>query len=187
MKVYLNREIGAFKPINGASNFDSTPNSEFVEFGFPSVRLHDQDAPRPFCVDMFAIFPHPERDENDPASYDFRQTDLIISKLVESGVEVVYRLGNSIDHSPYKRLSCVPDDFQKWARVAEHIIAHYREGWADGFYYKSLRYWEIWNEPDLIYLGLETMWQGTEEQFFDLYRVASRHLREKFPDILIGG
>ena len=187
MKVLFNREIGAFKPINGASNFDSSPNGDFFEFGFTTVRLHDQDYPRPFCVDIAAIFPHPEKDENDPASYDFRHTDLIVSKLVENGIEVVYRLGNSIDHTPHKRLSRVPDDFGKWARIAEHIIAHYREGWADGYRYSSLRYWEIWNEPDLIYLGLNTMWQGTEEQFFDLYRVASRHLKARFPDILIGG
>ena len=138
-------------------------------------------------MDIAAIFPHPEKDENDPGNYDFRHTDLIISRLVENNVEVIYRLGNSIDHTPFKRLSAVPSDFAKWARIAEHIIAHYREGWADGFYYKSLRYWEIWNEPDLIYLGLNTMWQGTEKEFFDLYKVASRHLKEKFPDIFVGG
>ena len=187
MKIYLNREIGKFKPINGASNFNSSANSSFFDFGFPTVRLHDQDYPRPFCVDIAAIFPHPDKDENDPASYDFRHTDLIISRLVENNVEVVYRLGNSIDHTPFKRLSCVPEDFAKWARIAEHIIAHYREGWAEGFYYSSLRYWEIWNEPDLIYLGLNTMWQGTEEQFFELYKVASRHLKARFPEILVGG
>lgn len=187
MKVYLNRDMGRFKPINGASNFNSKAGDSFFELGFPSVRLHDQEYPRPFCVDIAAIFPSWEKDECDAASYDFRHTDLIVSTLVKNNVEVVYRLGNSIDHTPFKRLSCVPDDFTKWARVAEHIIAHYREGWADGFYYKSLRYWEIWNEPDLIYLGLNTMWQGSEEQFFELYSVASRHLKERFPDILVGG
>ena len=187
MKVYINRDLGKFKPINGASNFNSTASEEFFKHGFTTVRLHDQDYPRPFCVDIAAIFPNWNKDENDPASYDFRHTDLIISKLVENNIEVIYRLGNSIDHTPYKRLSCVPLDFEKWARIAEHIIAHYREGWADGFCYKSLRYWEIWNEPDLIYLGLKTMWQGSEEEFFELYRVSSRHLKEKFPDIYVGG
>ena len=187
MKICIDRKIGCFKPINGASNFDSRENGNFFDFGFPSVRLHDQDYPRPFCVDIAAIFPNSEEDENNPENYDFRHTDLIISKLVENDVEVIYRLGNSIDHTPFKRLSCVPKDFEKWARIAEHIIAHYREGWANGFYYKSLRYWEIWNEPDLIYLGLNTMWQGSEDQFFELYSIASRHLKTRFPDILVGG
>lgn len=187
MKVYLDKQIGKFKPINGASNFDASESGNFFDFGFPTVRLHDQDYPRPFCVDVAGIFPNFDKDENDPESYDFRHTDLIIKKLVENGIEVVYRLGNSIDHTPYKRLSCVPSDFGKWARIAEHIIAHYREGWADGFYYTSLKYFEIWNEPDLIYLGLETMWQGSEEDFFELYRITSRHLKARFPDVLIGG
>ena len=188
MKICIDRKIGRFKPVNGASNFDSRKNGKFFEFGFPSVRLHDQDYPRPFCVDIAAIFPNPENDENDPTSYDFRHTDLIISNLVENNVEVIYRLGNSIYHTPFKRLSCVPKDFEKWARIAEHIIAHYREGWADGFSYKSLRYWEIWNEPDLINDdGSSPCWQGTEEQFAELYTVAATHLKKCFPNLKIGG
>ena len=48
-----------------------------------------------------------------------------------------------------------PKDYAKWARICEHIITHYTEGWADGFNYK-ITYWEIWNEPENI-----QMWQGT--------------------------
>ena len=42
----------------------------------------------------------------------------------------------------------MPKDFKKWAVICEHIIRHYTEGWADGFFY-DMPYWEIWNEPDL--------------------------------------
>ena len=47
MKVYLNRDIGSFKPVNGASNYYFNATDDFFKFGFPSVRLHDQDFPRP--------------------------------------------------------------------------------------------------------------------------------------------
>ena len=107
MKVFLNREIGGFKPINGASNFDENAGEGFFDYGFPTVRLHDQGYPRPFCVDIAAIFPHSDKDENDARNYDFRHTDLLISSLVANGVEVVYRLGNSIDHTPYITNGCL--------------------------------------------------------------------------------
>ena len=186
MKINLNERIDGFKPINGISCYNSSDPDEFFKHGFPSVRLHDQDGARPFVVDIAAVFPYWGADEYAPESYDFRDTDRIISDLVNHGVEVIYRLGNTIDHTPFPRLSKVPDDFGKWARVCEHIIMHYNEGWNNGFRY-GIKYWEIWNEPDLIYLGLYTMWQGTEEEFFDLYRTAAPYLKNRFPDVKIGG
>ena len=63
----------------------------------------------------------------------------------------------------------------KWAEICEHIIRHYNEGWADGFYY-NIEYWEIWNEPDN-----SQMWTGTPEEFYELYRVAANHLKSCFP------
>lgn len=186
MHISLNSIIGKFKPINGISCYDSSSPEEFFSHGFPSVRLHDQDGNRPFVVDIAAVFPFWGANELDPSSYDFRDTDRIIGDLVSHGVEVIYRLGNTIDHTPFPRLSRVPNDFGKWARVCEHIIMHYNEGWKDGFHY-NIKYWEIWNEPDLIYLGLFTMWQGTEEEFFELYRVTAPYLKKRFPNVKIGG
>lgn len=186
MHIDLNECIGGFKPVNGISCYNSSDPNEFFKHGFPSVRLHDQDGARPFVVDIAAVFPFFGANELDEASYDFRDTDRIIGDLVKNGVEIIYRLGNTIDHTPFPRLSKVPDDFGKWARVCEHIIMHYNEGWANGFHY-GIKYWEIWNEPDLIYLGLYTMWQGTEEEFFELYRVTAPYLKKRFPDVYIGG
>ena len=31
------------------------------------------------------------------------------------------------------------------------------------------------------------MWDGTKEEFFDLYKISSKHLKERFPEIKIGG
>ena len=186
MQVDFENNIAPFKPINGASRYDSENTEAFFSYGFPSVRLHDQDGPRPYCVDIAGLFPNDGADENDPSSYDFLDTDRVMGDLVSHDVTVIYRLGNSIDHTKFKRLSRVPEDFAKWARICEHIIAHYTEGWDKGFYY-DLPYWEIWNEPDLICLNLTTMWQGTEEQFLELYRVASRYLKKRFPNLKIGG
>ena len=66
--------------------------------------------------------------------------------------------------------------------ICEHIIAHYNEGWADGFYW-NIRYWEIWNEPEN---GREC-WDGPYEDFLELFVIAAKHLKARFPSIKIGG
>ena len=70
-----------------------------------------------------------------------------------------------------------PKDFGKWARICEHVIRHYNEGWADGFHY-GITYWEIWNEPDNgPTVARNQMWTGTAEQYYELYDVTARHLK----------
>ena len=81
-----------------------------------------------------------------------------------------------------------PKDFSKWARICEHIVRHYNEGWADGFEF-GIEHWEIWNEPDGNIAPVDNgMWHGTKEQFFEFYKVAATYLKNRFGDkIKIGG
>jgi len=74
-----------------------------------------------------------------------------------------------------------PKDAAKWARVCEHVIRHYNEGWDNGFRY-DIAYWPIWHAPDRA-----TCWAGTADEFVDFYAVASRHLKTRFPSLKIGG
>ena len=65
---------------------------------------------------------------------------------------------------------------------------HYTEGWANGFHY-DIEYWEIWNEPDLDPDDStnKRCWSGTEEDFARLYVIAAKHLKNRFPNLKIGG
>ena len=134
-------------------------------------------------VDIPNLFPDFDADPDDPAAYDFAFTDAYLEPVVEAGVKIFYRLGVTIEnHWEVKAYHIQPPkDFAKWARVCEHVVRHYNEGWADGFRW-GIDYWEIWNEPEN-----PPMWQGTREQFFDLYGTTARHLKTCFPNIRIGG
>ncbi len=157
---------------------------------FPYARNHDAAFFSGYggehTVDIHAIFPDFNADVNDPESYDFAFTDLYVKQILDCGTETFYRLGSKIEHGIKKYGTVVPPDFRKWAEICQHIIAHYNEGWANGFHY-GIKYWEIWNEPDLVENGASPCWQGTEEEYFSLYTVASKHLKNKFPSIKIGG
>lgn len=49
----------------------------------------------------------------------------------------IFRLGEPIENAVSKgykaRYIHAPKDPVKWARICEHIIRHYTEGWANGF------------------------------------------------------
>ena len=126
-------------------------------------------------VDIPNIFRDFDADVNDPASYDFAHTDILIRELYNYGVEPVYRLGITIENSANIRAFHVfpPKDFQKWAEICEHIIMHYNEGWVNGFKY-GITYWEIWNEPDVVLNpnNIAQTWHGTREEFFEFYKTS---------------
>lgn len=108
---------------------------------------------------------------------------------MESGVEPFFRLGVTIENDAAIKSYRIdsPADPHKWAVICEHIIRHYTEGWADGFKY-DIKYWEIWNEPDNYEEPeINQLWKGTEEQYYELYGVASGHLKKCFPHLKIGG
>lgn len=141
----------------------------------------------PYSHDITNIFPNFDADVNDPASYDFACTDEAILTCLEAGTQTFFRLGQTIEHQVKKHGTIPPKDFEKWAQICEHIIAHYNEGWADGFNL-NMQYWEIWNEPDLDEKSdNKKTWGGTRAQFFDLYETAAKHLKARFPNLKIGG
>ncbi len=176
------------------------PPFEGVEFsmfqylkdaGIPFSRLHDVGDwyGHNIWVDIPNLFRDFDADVNDPASYDFAFTDLMITALIENGVEPFFRLGVSIENAHDVKAYRIfpPKDNQKWAEICEHVIRHYTEGWANGFCYK-IRYWEIWNEPDGDDdLAKHAMWKGSKEDYFELYAVAATHLKKCFPHLKIGG
>lgn len=158
----------------------------YSDCNIPFARTHDASFESRYggehTVDISAIFPDFTKDVNDPASYDFVMTDNYLASIREAGTEVFFRLGQKIEHGKKKYHVYPPADYQKWAEICEHIIRHYNEGWADGFRW-NIRYWEIWNEPDLD----SRTWSGSPEQFLEFYKVAAMHLNSCFPKLMIGG
>lgn len=198
LKVDLNQKIGEIKamnatgqaPMGGGIGFDAYKHFHYLsDISVPYVRLHDVGG---FYgggrfVDVPNIFRDFDADETDPKNYDFAFTDSYLAALAKNGLKPYYRLGVTIEnHAEVKSYRIdPPKDYEKWARICEHIIAHYNEGWANGFHY-DIEYWEIWNEPD-DGLRISQMWNGTAEDYYRLYDVAAKHLKKCFPNIKIGG
>ncbi len=198
IRIDTAKPCGAMKPMHAVNNGPAGSKVRkgmnnydlFREARIPYARNHDASFYMgyggEFTVDVHRIFKNFDADENDPASYDFEMTDVYMKDVESVGAKTFYRLGSRIEHEK-KWGTFPPKDFAKWARVCEHIIRHYDEGWADG-YAMGIEYWEIWNEPDCRNRdGSNPCWQGTDEQFTDLFITTVRHLKACFPTLKIGG
>ena len=197
-------ELGPIKRMNAVNNGPRINNAEQVYTGTTGYfraanvgysRNHDAAGSGAYgehVVDISMIFPDFSKNPNKPESYDFTLTDRYVKSIQDAGVEVFYRLGQSIENQPLKKYNIYPPtDNKKWAVIAEHIIRHYNEGWADGFHF-NIKYWEIWNEPNLEWDNDKwkvdpRCWAGSPEQFYDFFEVAVKHLKGCFPELLIGG
>ena len=172
---------GPLQPHSCIGTFD-----HFKKIEFPYVRLHDCALISYYgghhVVDISGIFPDFDKDAYDESSYDFTLTDKFLNDIRSCGSDIFYRLGQSIEHWIKKYGSNPPKDFKKWAVICEHIIRHYNEGWCNGFFW-NIKYWEIWCEPD----NVPHCWTGTMRQFYDLYEITAKHIKNKIPNILIGG
>lgn len=121
------------------------------------------------------LFPDPNADPENPASYNFGPTDEVMAAIHAAGAHVYYRIGRS-----WGAQATPPVNFDKYADAVKHVAMHYNQGWDHGFHY-GIKYWEFWNEPG------EVFWTGTPEQFYELYAKTARALKSADPSILIGG
>lgn len=201
ISVDFDKVKGKIKPMHavgqppftgGFSKINFTPMGILKDANVPYSRLHDVGGPfgGNRFVDIPNIFRNFDADENDPDSYDFAFTDELIKALMEYGVNPYFRLGVTIENQSFIKAYRIhpPKDYSKWARICEHIVRHYNEGWADGFCF-NIKYWEIWGEPENREdPKVNQLWTGTAEQYYELYDVTSKHLKKCFGDkIKVGG
>ena len=196
--VDFSNAVGNIKPMNAVNNGPTTKGVRGAPSSFdlykaaniPFARNHDASFFIGYggehTVDVHRIFRNFYADENDPKNYIFEPTDDYVKTTLDAGTKVFYRLGASIEHG-YKFGTYPPKNFEKWARICEHIIRHYTEGWANGFKY-DIEYWEIWNEPYCRNRnGENPCWQGTNAEFAEFFTIALNYLKSKFPNLRIGG
>ena len=172
--------------------------NDVKSLNFEYARTHDlalvNDGQRIF--DVHFMFPLMHLDAKDPNNYFFKATDHAMKRIRDAGLKVFYRLGTSIEHSgPTVHFnSLIPEDFDKMAEVFAATVRHYNNGWANGFYW-DIKYWEIWNEPDIR----NAMWclpEGDEgpgrfekrqKLFIKFFVTCLKRLKSEFPELKIGG
>ena len=77
-------------------------------------------------MDINTIFPLFLADPDDPRNYLFEKTDDYLAPIIKNKSDIVYRLGQSIEHFSNYYIN-PPKDYEKWAKICINIIRHYNE------------------------------------------------------------
>ena len=91
INIDCEKTTGKIKPMHAVNNVQSVPLDPYggldrlAEANVPFSHLHDTGyyTSIPRLVDIKDVFPHFDADENDPNSYDFSFTDVLLSAMVE--------------------------------------------------------------------------------------------------------
>ncbi len=213
MKVDAGRPVGALKPLRGVSGAPDMSfaadaparrrgavrpddiSAGYREAAINLVRTHDSlgagdidrsDGPLPplpgpgmgdRSANAFVIFPDLSANPADARSYNFGPTDRLVAGIRAIGADVIFRLGRGSATTAEP-----PKDLARYAEIIRHIVLHYNKGW-DGGTQGAVRYWEIWNEPDLG----KIWWRGTPDEYYRLYGAAAKAVKSADPAARVGG
>lgn len=75
--------------------------------------------------------------------------------------------------------SAPPTDWNQWYELVKGLMAAFKSRF--GLDEMKTWYFEVWNEPDIAF------WSGTQEEYFKLYDLAARAVKECDPELRIGG
>ncbi len=208
--VDLARTVGEYKPIFSWFGYDES-NYTTGKYGRQLLsELHDL-SPAPVYIRAHHLLTSgngvPELkwsssnvfslDKNGKPVYDFTITDETFDEYKKAGVRPMVELGFMPKdlaatvpgiseyqlHYPKPTMGGAsnnpPKDYKMWSELVrkytEHLVERY------GRQEVSRWYFEVWNEPDIIY------WHGTPEEYFKLYDHAVAGVRAALPNAKVGG
>jgi xylan 1,4-beta-xylosidase len=210
IQIDLDRPQGAYKPITNWFGYDES-NYTTMPFGEQLLgELHEISA-SPVTIrahhlltsgngvpelkwsssDVFRL------DKSGAPVYDFTITDKTFDEFARAGVRPMVELGFMPKdlaatvpgigayqlHYPAPTMGGAsnnpPKDYKMWGELVRRFTAHLVERY--GKEQVSTWYFEVWNEPDIIY------WHGTPAEYFKLYDYAVAGVRAALPNALVGG
>ena len=210
VQVDLSRPEGVYKPIYRWFGYDES-NYTTMKYGTQLLReLHDL-SPAPVYIRAHHLLTSgngvPELkwsssnvfslDQNGKPVYDFTITDRTFDAFKKAGVRPMVELGFMPRdlaatvpgiteyqlHYPKPTMggsvNNPPKDYKMWGELVRKYTQHLVERY--GREEVSTWYFEVWNEPDIIY------WHGTPAEYFKLYDYAVAGVRAALPDAKVGG
>jgi len=147
--------------------------------GFQYVRFHGI-----FHNDMFLY----REDEHGNPVYNFQYVDDLFDRMLATGARPFVELSFVPDELAkvkgttfwWKANGSPPTDYNKWAdmvrHLVEHCVARYGQREVESWYF------EVWNEPNLY-----GFFAGTQQQYFELYKLTAETIKKIDPVLRVGG
>jgi hypothetical protein len=117
------------------------------------------------------------RDAGGDLRFDFSRLDRVVVPILQSGMTPLMCISYKPEALDPRDLSKVPPaNLDEWAYVVRTFVEHYQDLGYTGLV------WEVWNEPDIDFF-----FQGTPEQYVELYAVTARAIKAVDPTATVGG
>ena len=188
VSIDFSHKMGKLKPIASLSggplfDFDLSLDlsEQYKSAGVRYIRVADGAQYPTGVIDVHEVFPDFALDEGMALSYNFKNADKLVLAAHGIGAGIFLRLGENCVHAAINKFNTPPVSPDKYARVLERIIAHYNNGFAGG-YKLGIKYVEISMSSDRM-----GGFSGSEQDFFELYRVCAGYIKSKMPRIKVGG
>jgi xylan 1,4-beta-xylosidase len=146
--------------------------------GFQYLRFHGL-----FHDDMFVY-----REQNSQPVYNWQYIDELFDRMLAIGIRPFVELTffpKDIAHDEgtfawWRGHGTPPKDFTRWAEIISNFIKHCQSRYGKDEVRKW--YFEAWNEPNL-----EGFWNGTQQQFFEMYKAVATAIKKIDPQLRVGG
>lgn len=148
--------------------------------GFQYVRFHGI-----FHDDMFVY----REDKQGNPIYNFQYIDDVFDRMLAKGVRPFVELSFVPSELAIVKNTTFwwhangspPSDYNKWADLVRHTTEH----WVARYGIDEVRNWyfEVWNEPNLT----DSFFRGTQQQYFDLYKITAQTIKKVDPALRVGG
>jgi xylan 1,4-beta-xylosidase len=147
------------------------------ECGFQYLRFHGL-----FHDDMFVY-----REESGNPVFNWQYIDELFDRMLAIGVRPFVELGffpKAMSAEPtcfwWGGHGAPPENLDKWKLLVENFIKHCQARYGDDEVHQW--YFEVWNEPNL-----GGFWNGTQAQYFELYKTTVLAIKAIDPALRVGG
>ncbi len=207
IRVDYSRNLGDFAPVWSFFGYDE-PNYTYAANGKKLLAELAALSPTPVTIRAHNLLTSGDgtaalkwgstnaytEDTDGQPVYDWTLLDRIFDTYHQAGIRPLVEIGFmpealSIQPQPYRhdwphgRLwtgwAYPPKDYAKWAELVFQWVRHAMERYGQAEV--ETWFWEVWNEPDIGY------WQGTPEEYFQLYDYAADAVKRALPTARIGG
>ncbi|SFN20303.1 Glycosyl hydrolases family 39 [Izhakiella capsodis] len=162
----------------------------------PNVPRSQRNRAKKFVADMGncrVIFPYAAagmRSNNVDLAFrnvNYGMTDAYIRRILNNNPylnpgnierQLMFRIGRTLDGG-YE----VPQNVDIYATLVSTLVNRYSLNYAQTGLPRKVKYWEIWNEPDLTFF-----WNNNNPQvYYNFYRKVARMIKAVDPDAKVGG
>lgn len=131
---------------------------------------------------------HVYTEDNGIPHYNFQYIDKLFDFMLACGIRPIVEFGfmpkplasNDSTQFWWKGNVAPPTDYRKWGNLVGELVEH----WMKRYGKEEIERWyyEIWNEPNL-----NSFWDGTKSQYFELYRVSVQRIKAIDEKLRVGG